>query len=366
MKITFIQHGYGLKPDGGMKVMYQYANQLVARGHQVTVVHPGRLVNVRHPLARLYLWLTGKMTTCASSMIVPAVHWHPIDSRVEMVYVPEPTASYVPDGDAVFAGFWATAEYVMDYPPEKGRKFYLWQGYEEEWAGRTARVLAALRAPLKKVAVSRALYEHAFELGVPGDEMAYIPDGMDHKTYRVLHPIEDRAARISMLYHPLPQKGADDGIRALNLARRRFQDLKAVIFGVSPRPKGLPDWIEYRCDPPQEEIVASIYNGSSIYLCPSWAEGFGLPPAEAMACGCAVAAADSGGIRDFAEHGVTALLSPPKRPEALAENLLRLLKDDDLRIRLAKAGHERIQEFTWERSANLLEQFIAERIGWPA
>ena len=71
------------------------------------------------------------------------------------------------------------------------------------------------------------------------------------------------------------------------------------------------------------------------------------------------------GVRDFAENEVTALLSPPKDPEALARNIVRLLENDDLRIRLAKAGHERIKEFTWENSTDLLEQFLKGVIGQP-
>jgi glycosyltransferase involved in cell wall biosynthesis len=72
---------------------------------------------------------------------------------------------------------------------------------------------------------------------------------------------------------------------------------------------------------------------------------------------------DIGGVRDYAEHEVTALLSPPKNPEALAQNIVRLLEDDELRIRIAEAGHERIKQFTWERSTDLLEQFLTDIVG---
>lgn len=366
MKITFIQPRYDPKPVGGMKVVYEYANQLAARGHQVTVVHPCRLAQYSpRLLTKLHYWLTGKAEQSGSLIPRPEVHWHPIDSRVEMLHVPEPTASYVPDADAVFAAFWATAEYVMEYPSEKGKRFYLLEAFEEGWAGPEDRVRATWRAPLEKVVVSQSLYEYGLKLGVPADEMIHIPNGIDHAKYRIIHPIENRPPRIVMLYHSLPLKGAEDGIRALEIVRREFPALQAVLFGVFPRPKSLPSWIEYHCDPPQEELIGSIYNGSSIYLSPSWAEGWGLPHAEAMACGCALSSTDSGGVRDFAEHEVTALLSPPKDPEALAANILRLLEDDDLRIMLVKAGHERIQEFTWERSINLLEQFMIDRIGRP-
>ena len=132
---------------------------------------------------------------------------------------------------------------------------------------------------------------------------------------------------------------------------------------MNPWLRSLPAWIEYNYDPTQQELVNSVYNGSSIYVCPSWQEGFGLPPAEAMACGCAIAVTDSGGVRDFADHEVTALISPPKQPAALAANVIRLLEDNDLRIRLAEAGHERIQQLTWERSTDLLEKLLRDRAG---
>jgi len=364
VKITFIQPRYDPKPVGGMKVVYEYANQLVARGHQVSVLHPDRLANLTpRRLTRVYFHITGKSRQTENYQIMPEVPWHHIDNRVRMLTIPEPTASYVPDGDAVFASFWATGEYMMDYPPEKGRKFYLWQGFEEGWAGPTARIYAVLKSPLKKVVISRALYEHGLNLGLSQDEMIHIPDAIDHKTYQILNPIDDRIPRVSMLYHSLPLKGANDGVKALDLAKKAVPTLQAVLFSVFTRPHRLPQWIEYSCNPSQEELINSIYNRSSIYLSPSRLEGFGLTAAEAMACGCAVAAADSGGIRDFAEHEVTALLSPPKDSKALASNILRLQKDDDLRVRLAKAGNERIKEFTWERSTHLLEQLIINEVG---
>ncbi|MCI2424439.1 hypothetical protein LM599_00135 [Candidatus Acetothermia bacterium] len=46
----------------------------------------------------------------------------------------------------------------------------------------------------------------------------------------------------------------------------------------------------------------------------------------------------------------------------MAKNLLCVLEDDDLRIRLAKAGNEKIKEFTWERSTDLLEQFLLQHV----
>jgi len=360
---------YSSKPIGGLKVIYEYANHLAARGHQVTVVHPRELDKIgtrgiRHQaVAGLHSCLVRfrRMATEKKHhepTATPEMKWFPVDSRVKMLYVPTPAASNVPDGDAVFNNRWVVGE----YPPEKGIEFHIFQGYGV-WPKLQAQEDALFRAPIGKIVIARWVYEQGLKLGASPDEMIYIPNGIDHQICRIIELIERRGKRIVMLYHEQPIKGAKDGIKALELARSKVPTLEAVLFGVFKRPKWLPGWIEYHHDPPQETLVGSIYNGGSIYLCPSWLEGFHLPPAEAMACGCAVVSTDIGGVRDYAEHGVTALLSPPRNPKALAENLLCLLKDDALRIELAKAGHERIQQFTWERSTDLMEQFITERVG---
>jgi glycosyltransferase involved in cell wall biosynthesis len=73
-------------------------------------------------------------------------------------------------------------------------------------------------------------------------------------------------------------------------------------------------------------------------------------------------ATDSGGVRDFIIHGKTGLLSAPRDPKALAENLCMLLANDALRIRLAEEGRSVVVGFTWERSANLLESLLSRAV----
>ena len=123
------------------------------------------------------------------------------------------------------------------------------------------------------------------------------------------------------------------------------------------RPASLPAWSRYGGNVTNQRL-RTLYNGSRIYVCSSFAEGFALPPAEAMACGCAVAATDCGGIREFAVNDVNALLSAPGDADALARNIIRLLEDDQLRVRLAIAGHQLISRFSWETAANTLEELI--------
>lgn len=152
-----------------------------------------------------------------------------------------------------------------------------------------------------------------------------------------------------MLYHKLPLKGVADGMKALAKVKDRYPQLKVNMFGAPSRPENLPEWYTYyQC--PDQETFNRIYNESAIYLAPSRLEGFNLTAAEAMQCGCAVACTDIGGYTVYCHDDVTAMVSPVSNPDALAENVIRLIEDDELRNRIAHAGHANIQKYTWERA----------------
>jgi glycosyltransferase involved in cell wall biosynthesis len=341
-----------------MMVVYEYANRLVTRGHGVTIVHVPLVRFTTSPLlTRFMQWVRDITKEHCTPVSMLQTSQYEIDSRVRMLYVTQAKASNIPDSDVIFVG---SVPIRANIPKEKGKRFRFLMGYRAGLFPPT-REDAEWREPVPKIAIARWLYEKGLEMGVPAHEMLYIPVGIDHAKYRLTQPVENRHPCIAMMYHTSPMKGSRYGIEALTMSRERFPSLQAILFGFSQRPTWLPDWIEYRNAISQEELI-SIYNHSRIYLCPSLSEGFHLPPAEAMACGCALVSTDIGGVHDYAENGVTALLSPPGHPEALADNIIRLLKDDDLRIRLAKAGYERIQEFTWERSTDLLEKALKDKL----
>jgi L-malate glycosyltransferase len=355
MRITFLMPGYMWGPSGGYRVVYEYANQLVGRGYQVAVVHPRRLRFTPLAKSTFQQRLRKYRLTLMELVSRPTIDWHPIDKRVRMLYVPSTHERHIPDADVLFATAWNTARPVMECCSAKGQKSYLIQHYET-WMGPQALVDETWRMPLRKIVITRWLLDLGRALGA--QSLTYVPNGIDHKRYRLTQPIEGRPRQIVMMCSPVGFKASRDGIAALQIAKKEFPDLRVVLFGNSRRPPWVPQWMNYENNPPQQRIVEKFYNGSSVVVSSSIAEGFALPPAEGAACGCAIAATDSGGIRDFAEHGVTALLSPPKDPEALARNICLILGNEDLRIRLARSANDFIKQFTWERSTDLLENFI--------
>jgi len=360
MRITFLMPGYPWTPSGGPRVVYEYANRLVARGHHVTLVHPRHLDDAPLGEGTLYLRLRAKLLAARDVVAKPKLDWHTLDKRVKVVFVPNADVCNMPRADAIFATACFTVDAVLQCPEEMGEKFYLIQGYET-WMKPKSFVDATWRMPLHKIVIARWLLEMGENLGV--SDITYIPSAIDHERYKCITPVEERPRQVAMLFSGVPLKGARDGVRALEIVRDRHPDLTVVFFGAGRRQSWIPAWIKYYRNPPQTFLIREIYNQSSIFLSPSWSEGFPLPPAEAASCGCAIVAAENGGIQEYVKHAVTGLLSPTHTPSALAANICTLLENDALRIRLALAARAAIQRFNWEHSTNLLEEFIGTSQG---
>jgi glycosyltransferase involved in cell wall biosynthesis len=110
----------------------------------------------------------------------------------------------------------------------------------------------------------------------------------------------------------------------------------------------LRDRLELRHHLSDDEL-SRLYREAAFVVCPSLAEGFGLPPLEAMAHGTAVIASDIPAHRELL--GDAALFFPPEDGEALAQSLLRLAGNARLRERLVRSGREQAGLYSWERCA---------------
>ncbi len=336
-------------------MVYEYANRLSRRGHRVNVVHP----LLRSPNRASLTKKLGAPVVLALNRLtgLPRTGWLDMRPGVNMLLVRSLDERFIPPGDAIVASAWQTAERVVGYAPDKGRKFYLVMDFDP-WLGPKDRLEATWRAPLHKIPISGWLSQRLIQSGA--EDVTPVPIGIDHERFRLLNDFGSRSRKVAMLYSRLDYKASDAGLRALEICKGRHPGLEAILFGRREGPRHIPSWITYRSNV-SDETLMEIYNQCAIYLCSSLAEGFALPPAEAMACGCAVVSTDCGGIREYAEHEITALLSAPGDVEALASNLTRLLEDEDLRLKLAKTGHERIQKFTWDRATDEFEEIVSGR-----
>jgi glycosyltransferase involved in cell wall biosynthesis len=139
--------------------------------------------------------------------------------------------------------------------------------------------------------------------------------------------------------------------------RARGARLWLVGFGLK-RPRPDPGYDEFHTSPPQRRL-AWLYSSCDVYLCPSWDEGLGMPAMEAMACGAALVTYDNGGCRDYAHHGVTALVARRRDVGDLADQLYRLVTDHELRRELAQAGRRWVTTaFCWDRAVERMEALL--------
>ncbi len=99
---------------------------------------------------------------------------------------------------------------------------------------------------------------------------------------------------------------------------------------------------------PDEDLPA-LYSAADVFAFPSFYEGFGLPPLEAMACGTPVVVSDAASLPEVV--GDAGLTVPPEDVDRLAEALAQLVTDEQQRARLREAGLARAATFTWERAA---------------
>ena len=339
MRLTFVSPSTR-HPSGGVAVMFEIAAQLAGRGHEVHLYH----VN----------FLDGAVST------IDELDWFGFPDEIVHHFVPtghrDPHA--VPAADIIF-GY----PFDTEVPSHAGLPAVLIQGYK--MLG-DAIEHHAYRAPCIKICVAGWLVQVGRRLGVPGNELVHVPIGIRHDRYRLTRPITPRPLRASFCYSAHAQKGAELAIDVLARVRRAVPGLDVVVFGSGPPESALPAWVRYVTRPPQHQLVDDIYNTSRVFLCTSRVEGFGLTNIEAMAGGAALVTTDNGGSRDYAFHGETALVAPYGDVDALSAHVIALLDDEDRRVAMAAAGRERVLQFDWARTGELLEGVLERYLADPA
>ncbi len=292
MKITFILPRASL--SGGIRVVATYARELIALGHDVTVVSNKNYVSpLRHTVRKLRYGskIMRKRKTDLLDFLGPR--------HISLDQTLPESLAKVPKGDIVVATWWQTAEWVGTFPEDRGRKVYLLQDYEMFDYLPCDRVAATYHLPMIKLAVSGYIRDEiAQNHGV--NDVAVLPNSVDLDQFNTPPRSKNGALTVGFLYTPNPRKRAALAVEAVCAARAQIPGLRVLAFGSKP-PKettDIPDWIDYHVSPPQAEIP-KLYASCDLWLFSSEAEGFGLPLLEAMACRTPVLATRAGAAPDL-------------------------------------------------------------------
>ena len=107
--------------------------------------------------------------------------------------------------------------------------------------------------------------------------------------------------------------------------------------------------------------LSPLYSDAIAFVYPSFYEGFGLPPLEAMQCGTPVIASNNSSLPEVV--GDAGLLVDPNSIDEIADAMLKLYKDETLRGKLSQSGIDRAKQFSWQRCGELTLRAYQEACG---
>ncbi len=257
-------------------------------------------------------------------------------------------------------------------------------------------VVKAILAFDRVVAISDDIRSEFLSIGVAPDKIRDIPNGADAVRIQSLpvdrHQVRTRlgwpADKMILLTvgRNHPKKGYKFIPEIIKHVAAVRQDFLWVIVGRATEPiremaqgLGVGDYLQVL---PQighkkkharhqemltlpSEALIEIYKATDIFVLPSMLEGLALVSVEAMAARLPVVTTDAPGCRDVVEHGVTGLISPVGDTWAMAQNILRLMADPLLGIRLGRNGKTRSIEHEWQHVAaqyyEVYEELVSSR-----
>ena len=239
------------------------------------------------------------------------------------------------------------------------RKFYSFIAMQAFVSRRLERVITVSQSAAKKTELL---------FGVPAEKLRVIYNGIDTEIYSrneeagqnrdgliMVGNTDDRKKGVLFLLKAL-QLLREDGIKLTIVDDAERHSLYADDVGPLPsyglklvERLNLDGTVRFTGRLTAEEL-AQHYSAAQIAIVPSLYEGFGLPAAEAMACGTPVIASTGGALPEVV--GDAGMLVPPGRADALAAAIRQLLNDKQAQLRMSEAGRKRVEEnFSWEKAA---------------
>lgn len=233
----------------------------------------------------------------------------------------------------------------------------------------TERLIPLFYRGVPFVAVSDSTKSELVRMGLRSENVEIIHNGVDHDGYSPDESARSTAPLVACVTRLKKYKGVHLLLRAMQKVKSEVPEAKLIVAGRGAyepklrsltRKLDLEDAVEFVGFVAREE-KANIYRQAQVVVNPSAKEGWGLTVIEANACGTAVVAARVQGLTDSVIDGETGLLYPHSDVDAMANAIVRLLKDQELRRKLGEKSLEWSKKFPWNKAADKVEEMI-ERI----
>jgi len=198
-------------------------------------------------------------------------------------------------------------------------------------------------------------------LKIPDNKISVIYNGIDHSLFKPYNvkPLDE--PYILYVGSERPRKNLDRLFEAFAKLKKEFPELKLVKVGVSGRSEkyrkntikklaslGITEDVIF-IDHVSELELAYYYSSAQLLAYPSLYEGFGLPPLEAMTCGCPVVTSNTSSLPEVV--GEAGIMVDPHDTDSLAQAMRQVLTDSELRDNMIRKGLEQSKRFSWEKTA---------------
>lgn len=354
MKINFIVPE--VSRTGGMNIIFQYANRLKERGHDVMLYSPVIPFNLhknqlkwyylKYQVKSLFKWISSGENKLPDNIF-------PYNFKIK--FVPVMLNMFVRDADVSIATSWPTSYPVYHFSSSKGRKYYLIQDYEV-WNSNVKLVDKSYTLPLKRIVCSKHMQDLLLEKFHSDSELIYI--GLDRNRFDNKNKVYNKLPVILIQDHSLSNKNVEGAIYTCGKLKLEYPDLTFRCFGFK-KYHLMPEYIEFT-ENPNDKGITKLYSEADIFLFSSKYEGFGSPPSEAMACKCAIVANKVAAIPEYSEHMKTAIHVDPDDKDGLYKGVKFLLDDPEMIPKISEAAYHHIREFmNWDKSIIHFEKFIS-------
>lgn len=347
MKINFIIPF--TSKTGGIKIVFEYANRLQERGHDILIYMPVIAYKFN---GKGFIGLLKRIKATGGNIKrTTKVEW--FNLKVPLKLVPKISNRYIRDADYSIATAWPTAYDVNNLNLIKGNRYYFIQHYEI-WSGTKEEVDRTYLLPLKQIVIAewlKNLMENQFNN--TKSQVAY--NGIDFNQFNNNNKQYNNKI-VCMMYHSLEWKGYKEGLKAFQNVKLKLPDLKLIIFGMEKN-EDIPEYAEYHVNPSSEDLK-QIYCDADVFIFPSKFEGWGLTPLEAMACKCAVVGTNAGAIGEIGVDGENVLISEPGDVEGIARNIYRILTHENLLRKISINGYNTVLNFSWDKSVDKFEKIL--------
>ena len=332
LEITYIM--VWTKVCGGSKIILEYANRLAKKGHKINIV-----TYDKYPT------------------------WFPLTKKVNFIEVPnnEDIINYIPKSDVIVPTSWKCIRKAVE--SNKGPVAFFEQGgshlFELDNLSKKKKEVVKQRMKLPPFIYTVSQYSADKIKEIYGKNASIIYNALEESIFYPREKEEEKENTIITIVGSEDFKFKNIG-EILEVIRKLKTKYNIKLNWITQTKPTVNEEKKEAIINPEQKVIGDILRTTDIYICNSEYESFGLPTLEAMTCGAAVITTDTGGMRDFVQDGINALVINHHDKNDMEEKIEMLIKNKNLMHIIAKNGMKTALKFNWDNSIISMEKYFKE------